>query len=84
MAGVKSAYENAHAESIWATIKRELVEKGSFDSVEDAKTELFDYIEVYYNRKRRHSALGYLSPEKFEQQYNENQLTNLQSKVSAI
>jgi putative transposase len=72
------------APSIWATIKRELVEKGSFDSVEDAKTELFDYIEVYYNRKRRHSALGYLSPEKFEQQYNENQLTNLQSKVSAI
>jgi transposase InsO family protein len=52
--------------------------------VEDAKTELFNYIEVYYNRKHRHSALGYISPEKFEQQYNENQLTNLQSKVSAI
>jgi transposase InsO family protein len=82
MAGVKSAYENAHAESVWATIKRELVEKGSFESLEDATTELFDYIEVYYNRQRRHSALNYQSPEKFEQQYNENQLTNLQSKVS--
>jgi putative transposase len=81
MAGVKSAYDNAHAESIWATIKRELVEKGFFDSLEDAITELLDYIEVYYNRKRR--ALRYfLSPEKFEQKYNENQLTNLQSKVS--
>lgn len=84
MAGVKSAFENAHAESIWATIKRELVEKGTFEALEDAKTELFDYIEVYYNRQRRHSSLGYLSPEKFEQQYRHNQLTNLQSKVSAI
>jgi putative transposase len=84
MAGVKSAYENAHAESIWATIKRELVEKGVFESLEEAETELFDYIEVYYNRQRRHSALGYQSPEKFEQQYNQNQLINLQSNVSAI
>jgi putative transposase len=42
MAGVKSAYENAYAESIWATVKRELIEKGSFESLEDAKTELFD------------------------------------------
>lgn len=72
------------APSIWATIKRELIEKGSFESFEDAKTELFDYIEVYYNRQRRHSALGYLSPENFEQIYNQKQLTNLQSKVSAI
>ena len=69
MAGIKSAYENAHAESIWATIKRELIEKGSFESLEEAKTELFEYIEVYYNRQRKHSALGYQSPEKFEQQY---------------
>lgn len=82
MAGTKSVYENAHAESVWATIKRELVEKGTFDSLEDAKTELFDYIEVYYNRQRRHSALNYQSPEKFEQMYHQNQLLNLQSKVS--
>jgi transposase InsO family protein len=82
MAGNKSAYENAHAESLWATIKREMLEKGSFDSLEDAQTELFDYIEVYYNRIRRHSALGYESPEKFEQIYNQNQLLILQSKMS--
>jgi putative transposase len=82
MAGTKSVYENAHAESVWATIKRELVEKGTFDSLEDAKTELFDYIEVYYNRQRRHSALNYQSPEKFEKMYYQNQLLNLQSKVS--
>ena len=77
MAGNKSAYENAHAESLWATIKREMLEKGSFDSLEDAKTELFDYIEVYYNR-----ILGYESPEKFEQIYNQNELLILQSKLS--
>lgn len=84
MSGVKSAYENAHSESVWATIKRELVETGYFETLEDAKAELFDYIEIYYNRQRRHSALDYLSPEKFEQQYNQNQLSNLQSKVSVI
>lgn len=82
MAGKKSVYENAHAESLWATIKREMLEKGSFDSLEDAQTELFDYIEVYYNRIRRHSALGYESPEKFEQIYNQNELLILQSKLS--
>lgn len=58
MAGKKSVYENAHAESIWATIKREMLEKGGFDSLQDAKT--------VYNRKRKHSSLGYQSPEKFE------------------
>lgn len=84
MAGKKSVYENAHAESIWATIKREMLEKGVFDSLQDAKTELFDYIEAYYNRKRRHSSLGYQSPEKFEEIFNQNQFLNLQSKVSAV
>jgi len=82
MAGKKSVYENAHAESIWASLKRELLEKGQFDSVEDAKIELFDYIEVYYNRIRKHSALDYMSPEKFEQIYKQNELVTLQSKLS--
>ena len=58
--------------------------KGDFDSLQDAKTELFDYIEAYYNRKRRHSSLGYQSPEKFEEIFNQNQFLNLQSKVSAV
>ena len=84
MAGKKSVYENAHAESIWATIKRQMLEKGGGDSLQDAKTELFDYIEAYYNRKRRHSSLGYQSPEKFEEIFNQNQFLNLQSKVSAV
>ena len=41
-------------------------------SVEDAHIELFDYIEVYYNRVRKHSSLGYQSPEQFEDQYYTN------------
>lgn len=82
MAGKKAAYENAHAESVWATIKREMLEKGIFDTLEEARTELFGYIEVYYNRNRRHSALGYESPEEFEQMYYQNQLSHSQSKVS--
>jgi len=82
MAGKKSVYENAHAESFWASIKREMLEKGSFDTVEDAQTEVFDYIEIYYNRIRRHSALGYQSPEKFEEMFKQNQSLNLQSKLS--
>lgn len=68
--------------SVWATIKREMLEKGIFDTLEEARTELFGYIEVYYNRSRRHSALGYESPEEFEQMYYQNQLSNSQSKVS--
>ena len=47
-----------------------------------AEIELFDYIEVYYNRIRKHSALDYMSPEKFEQIYKQNELVTLQSKLS--
>ncbi|WP_461044576.1 IS3 family transposase [Spirosoma harenae] len=56
-------------------LKAELLESGAFLSVDDARTELFDYIEVYYNRVRKHSSLGYKSPEQFEQEYYTN-LTN--------
>lgn len=53
-------------------LKAELLEGGVFMSVEDAHIELFDYIEVYYNRVRKHSSLGYQSPEQFEDQYYTN------------
>lgn len=62
----------AFAESFWSRLKAELVEGGAFLSVEDARTEIFDYIEMYYNRVRRHSSLGYQSPDQFEQQYHTN------------
>jgi putative transposase len=59
--------DNAAMESWFSTLKSELGER--FESAAVAKHELFDYIEVFYNQKRRHSALGYLCPAEFEQRY---------------
>lgn len=70
-------YDNAFAESFWSRFKAEVLEGGAFLSVEDARTEIFDYIEIYYNRVRRHSSLGYQSPLNFETQY----YTKLASKL---
>lgn len=62
-------YDNAHAESLFSRFKAELLEGGAFLSLEDAHTECFGYIEEYYNRQRRHSSLGYMSPQAFESGY---------------
>lgn len=64
-------YDNAMAESLWSRFKAELLDKGAFDCLEDAYTEIFEYIEMYYNRKRIHSALNYQTPSSFEAQFNE-------------
>jgi putative transposase len=61
-------YDNAPMESFWGTLKEEGVGKDVFPSRKEAKTAIFDYIEVFYNRKRKHSSLGYLSPVDFEKQ----------------
>jgi transposase InsO family protein len=53
-------------ESLFSRYKAELLEGGAFADVEQARSETFTYIEGYYNRVRRHSALCYLSPEDFE------------------
>jgi transposase InsO family protein len=68
MSGKGNCYDNAQAESFFSRFKAELVEGGIFESVEQARTEIFSYIEGYYNRIRRHSSLGYLSPLEFEKQ----------------
>ncbi len=59
-------YDNAPMESFWGTLKEEGVGKVFFPSRKEAKTAIFDYIEVFYNRKRKHSSLGYCSPVDFE------------------
>jgi len=59
-------WDNAVAESFLHTLKVELVNRYRFKTREEAKREIFEYIEMYYNRKRTHSALGYLSPFEFE------------------
>ena len=65
-------YDNAWTESMIGTLKAEMLQGGSFNSAEDAYTEIFAYIESYYNRSRKHSSLGYQSPIKFEENHYQN------------
>jgi transposase InsO family protein len=69
MSRADDPYDNAFAGSFFSRFKTELLEGRSFLSLEDARTEIFEFIEMYYNRKRRHSALGYRSPLEFERLY---------------
>ncbi len=68
MSGKGNCYDNAQAESFFSRFKAELIEGGIFESAEQARSEIFSYIEGYYNRIRRHSSLGYVSPLEFEKQ----------------
>jgi putative transposase len=61
-----NCYDNATMESFWSTLKLELVYRRDFASRQDARTQIFDYIETFYNRQRSHTALGCLSPVDFE------------------
>ena len=61
-----NCYDNAVAESFFKTIKAELARKQRFKTQDEAKSAIFEYIEVFYNRKRLHSTLGYLSPVEYE------------------
>ena len=53
--------------SFFATLKKERIHQDEYATREEARRSKFDYIEVFYNRERRHSSLGYLSPEAYEQ-----------------
>jgi transposase InsO family protein len=57
-------------ESFWGTLKSELVNHQQYATRQEARQSIFEYIEVFYNRKRMHSALGYRSPEAFEAAFN--------------
>jgi len=61
-----NCYDNATIESFWSTLKLELVYRRVFVSHRQARTEIFDYIEAFYNRQRLHSALNFQSPAHFE------------------
>ena len=62
-----NCWDNAFAESFFATLKKELVYRCRFRSKEEAKKAIFEYIEVWYNRKRLHSSIGYKTPIQFEE-----------------
>ena len=81
MSGKGNCYDNAQAESFFARYKTELVEGGLFETVEQARSETFSYIEGYYNRIRLHSGLGYLSPMEFEKQL---KIKKVRSSVSFV
>ena len=61
-----NCWDNAVAESFFSTLKRELIGKHVYASREEARLDIFRYVEGFYNRERLHSTLGYLSPEEFE------------------
>ncbi len=66
MSSTGNCYDNAITESFFSTLKKELVYQRRFYTRDQARTEIFEYIEIYYNRQRQHSALEYLSPFEFE------------------
>jgi len=68
MSGRANPYDNAWTESFIGTLKHEMLQGGSFDNAADARTEIFEYIEGYYNTHRKHSSLGYQTPNQFEAQ----------------
>jgi putative transposase len=73
MNGVGTWYDNAPMESFFGTLKSELVNHHLYDTRDDARADLFFYIESFYNRRRRHTSLRYLSPEAYERLYHLSQ-----------
>ena len=68
MGHVGSAYDNAVSETFFATLKKELIHRRSWPTKAELRPEVFEFIEGFYNRRRRHSYLGWLSPAEFEGQ----------------
>jgi len=74
-----NCYDNAVMESFFSTVKSELADR--FDSCGDAKMALFDYIEVFYNQRRRHSTLGQISPAAFERRAHEEGMDAMENRT---
>ncbi len=71
MGTVGDCFDNAMAESFFATLECELIDREMFATRDRARTKIFDYFETWYNPRRRHSALEYLSPMEYERRYQE-------------
>ena len=65
-----NCWDNAVAESFFKTLKTELIYHEKYESILQAKTSIFEYIEIWYNRKRLHSSLGYKTPLEVELEFN--------------
>ena len=68
MSSTGNCYDNAMAESFFATLKKSHIFRERFQTKEEARRKIFGYLEIFYNRVRRHSSLGYKSPVAYEQQ----------------
>jgi putative transposase len=75
MGSTRDAYDNAMAESFFAGLETELIDRSSWQTRADARLAVFDHIEAFCNPRRRHSALGYLSPAEFERRYRPEETT---------
>ena len=74
MSAKGNCYDNATCESFFASLKAEAFpDGGRFDSKHQAQLTIFEYLEAFYNRSRRHSSLGNISPEKFLEQHSQKQ-----------
>ena len=67
MSRLGNCYDNAVMESFFHSLKVELVHHDDYRTRDEARSAIFDYIEIFYNRQRKHSSIGYLSPEAFEE-----------------
>ncbi len=78
MSALGYCYDNAICESFFASLKSECFpQNGVFETKQQARMAIFDYLETFYNKRRRHSSLGYLSPEAFLKKHFQNQNHNL-------
>lgn len=75
MSARANPYDNAWTESFIGTLKNEMLQGGCFENQADARTEIFDYLEGYYNTQRKHSAIGYLTPLQYENKILERVVT---------
>ena len=75
MSGVGQCWYNAVVESTFGQIKRELVHHERDATRDEARASIFEYVEVFYNRVRRHSTLGYVSPAEYERAHNPSHRT---------
>jgi putative transposase len=64
-----NCYDNAPMESFWGSLKNELIHHQRYATRADAESAITEYIEIFYNRQRRHSRLGYLSPASFAEEF---------------
>lgn len=69
MGSVGDAYDNAVAESFFATLETELIDRHSWRTRAEARLAVFDFIEAFYNPVRRHSFIGQLAPAEYERRY---------------